>query len=369
MIISRVVQTKMPNFRETRACIAYAYRNNFLKEQEFVLLYDAHKSKNPEFPYWNYERFDLDEKTNDECKVEFRFYRDDIYKLAEQLQLPDEITTYNGLVVPSVPALCMYLKRYAYPCRYGDLVYHFARPVPEISIINNHIMDLIYERWHHLLTRYNHDLLSPPKLRQYADAIQQAGAALDNCWGFIDGTVRPVCRPNENQRSIYNGHKRVHSIKFQAVALPNGLVGNLFGPVEGRRHDSFMLAASGFLQELQRFSNCPVTGLPLCVYGDPAYPIRAHLQRPYKGAVLTPSQQDFNTSMSTVRSSVEWIFGDIVNYFKFLDFKKNLKIGLSAVGKMYVTCALMQNARNILYGSVTSEYFGVNPPTLEEYFI
>ena len=117
------------------------------------------------------------------------------------------------------------------------------------------------------------------------------------------------------------------------------------------------------------FPTAPVTGLPLYVYGDSAYPIRAHLQRPYKGAVLNPAQQDFNTSMSTVRSSVEWIFGDIVNYFKFLDFKKNLKIGLSAVGKMYVTCALMQNARNILYGSVTSEYFGVNPPTLEEYFI
>ena len=73
--------------------------------------------------------------------------------------------------------------------------------------------------------------------------------------------------------------------------------------------------------------------------------------------------------MSTVRSSVEWIFGDIVNYFKFLDFKKNLKIGLNAVGKIYVTCALMQNARSILYGSATSEYFGLNPPTLEEYFI
>ena len=98
------------------------------------------------------------------------------------------------------------------------------------------------------------------------------------------------------------------------------------------------------------------------------FTILPHLQRPYKGAVLTPAQQDLNTSMSTVRSSVEWIFGD-VNYFKFLDFKKNLKIGLSAVGRMYVTCALMQNARSILYGSVTSEYFGVNLPTLEEYFI
>ena len=304
-------------------------------------------------------------QTRDECKAEFRFYREDIYKLAEQLQLHDEITTYNGLVVASVPALCMFLKRYAYPCRYGNLVYHFARPVPELSIITNHMMDLIYGRWHHLLTRYNHDLLSPPKLFQYADAIQQVGAALNNCWGFVDGT-------NENQRAIYNGHKRVHSIKFQVVALLNGLVGNLFGPIEGRRHNSFMLAASGFLQELRRFSNCPVTGLPLCVYGDPAYPIRAHLQRPYKGAVLTPAQQDFNTTMSTVRSSVEWIFGDIVNYFKFLDFKKNLKIGLSAEGKMYVTCTLMQNARSILYGSVltiTSEYFDLNPPTLEEYFI
>ena len=263
----------------------------------------------------------------------------------------------------------MYLKRYAYPCRYGDLLYHFSRPVPELSIITNHMMDLIYRPWHHLLTQYNHDLLSPPKLLQYAQVIEQVGAALDNCWGFVDRTVRPVCRPSENQRVLHNGHKRVHSIKFQAVALPNGLVGNLFGPIEGRRHDSFMLATSGFLQDLQRFSNCPVAGDPLFVYGDPTYPTRAHLQRPYKGGVLTPAQQDFNTSMSTVRSSVEWIFGDIVNYFKFLDFTKNLKIGFNAVGKMYVTCALMQNARSILYGSATSEYFGLNPPTLEEYFM
>ena len=37
----------------------------------------------------------------------------------------------------------------------------------------------------------------------------------------------------------------------------------------------------------------------------------------------------FNRSMSNVCVSVEWIFGDIVNYFKFIDFKKDFKIGLS----------------------------------------
>ena len=39
-----------------------------------------------------------------------------------------------------------------------------------------------------------------------------------------------------------------------------------------------MLASSGFLPELQRVSNSPVTDLPPCVYGDSAYPIGAQLQ-------------------------------------------------------------------------------------------
>ena len=47
----------------------------------------------------------------------------------------------------------------------------------------------------------------------------------------VDGTVRPICRPGEMQRAVYNGHKRVHGLKFQSVALPNGLIANLFGPV------------------------------------------------------------------------------------------------------------------------------------------
>ena len=131
-----------------------------------------------------------------------------------------------GLIVESILALCIYLKRFSYSCRYSDMLFHFARPVPEICIIRNHtcMIDWIYNRWNHLLTTYNHNLLSPASLMLYADAVHQSGAALDNCWGFIDGTVRPVCRPGVNQRVLYNGHKRVHSIKFQSVALPNGLV-------------------------------------------------------------------------------------------------------------------------------------------------
>ena len=64
-----------------------------------------------------------------------------------------------------------------------------------------------------------------------AEAVSDKGAVLDNCFGFVDDTVRPICRPNTNQRIVYNGHKRVHSLKFQSIAIPNGLISNLYGPV------------------------------------------------------------------------------------------------------------------------------------------
>ncbi len=128
-----------------------------------------------------------------------------------------------------------------------------------------------------------------------------------------------------------------------------------------------MLRMFGLLDQLEQHSNTPL-GDPLCIYGDPAYPLRRHLQKPYQHPNLNARQLEFNRSMSSLRVSVEWVFGDIINYFKFMDFKKNLKIGLSAVGKMYPVCALWRNALTCLYGSTTSAYFGVDPPTLQEYF-
>ena len=102
---------------------------------------------------------------------------------------------------------------------------------------------------------------------------------------------------------------------------------------------------SGLLPMLETHCITP-TGQPLCLYGDPAYPLRVHLQGPFKGAALTAQQQLFNLSMSKVRTAVEWVFGDILEYFSFLDFKRNLKVGLSAVGKMYIICALLRNAHS-----------------------
>ena len=95
------------------------------------------------------------------------------------------------------------------------------------------------------------------------------------------------------------------------------------------------------------------------------------LEDPFAGTILqssvTPQMQAYNSAMSEVHSSVEWLFGDVINYFKFR-FQKNLKIELSSVGKMYVVCALLRNALTYLYGNQTSDFFELDPPSLQDYF-
>ena len=52
------------------------------------------------------------------------------------------------------------------------------------------------------------------------------------------------------------------------MALPNGLIGNLSGPYEGRSHDNIMLHESSLLNDLRRFTW--YNNQLLCIYREPA---------------------------------------------------------------------------------------------------
>lgn len=357
------------SFEEVREVLVSSYTEGYLDDEEFLTLYEYYESTNPLFPYWDFDRFCLDDFTSNECIANFRVAKDDILVLKDALQIPETFRCPQGTVCDGLEGLCLVLKRLTYPCRYFDLMYTFARPVPELCMLSNTIFDWVYNQHGFRLSSWNQPILSPPALEEYAQAITQKGCPLTNCFGFIDGTVRPICRPEKKQRVVYNGHKRVHALKFQAVATPNGLIANLYGPVEGRRHDAGMLKDSGLINTLERqaFST---RGDVLCLYGDPAYPLRPHLMTPYRLGevpILTPNMKAFNQKMSSVRVAVEWLFGDVSNYFKFIDFKKNLKLGLSAVGKYYIVAALFRNILTCLYGNITSKEFQLDPPTVQNY--
>ena len=221
----------MASFKELRDLLVISYDGKIISDEEFLLLYETFQSKNPDFDYESFPSFDLDGISSADCYAEFRFEKQDIPLLAEALQLPPRFTCQQRSVCDSIEGLCMLLKRVAYPCRYSDMIPRFGRPVSVMSLVTNQVMNYLFDIHGHRITEWNQDILSPPTLQRYALAISQKGAALDNCFGFIDGTVRPISRPGEHQRLVYNGHKRVHALKFQSLALPNGLIGNLYGPV------------------------------------------------------------------------------------------------------------------------------------------
>ena len=58
----------MTTFRKVRELLLTSFDAGDISEDEFLLLYDVNRSKNPDFPYQNYEHFDperLDEKMSD----------------------------------------------------------------------------------------------------------------------------------------------------------------------------------------------------------------------------------------------------------------------------------------------------------------
>ena len=73
-----------------------------------------------------------------------------------------------------------------------------------------------------------------------------------------------------------------------------------------------MLAKSWLLDQIKLHCN-DGNGYPFCVYGDKAYLLCAYFQKPLQGTRLNDQQKEFNTAMSLVRASVQWLFGDIVN--------------------------------------------------------
>ena len=271
------------------------------EDHEFVASLIGLTGRNTDPVHSDWPRLDLDALTEAELLKRFRFTLEDIYRLKNLLLLPDEMTFSNRCKATGEEALCLLLRRLTYPCRYADLLPIFGRSFGAMSVIFNETLDYVWDRFAHLLTDMDQSWLDATSLASYSAAIHAKGAPLNNCFGFIDGTVRAIDRPSgQIQRACFNGHKRFHGIKFQSIALPNGLIGNLFGPMEGCRHDCALLHESNLWKNCRKISNCLkiprlANGQPNCVYGDPAYPIHPQLQSPFgPHARLTADQRRFN---------------------------------------------------------------------------
>jgi hypothetical protein len=139
-------------------------------------------------------------------KEYFRFTKDEIVQVVNAMQLPNPVVLPSRHSATSCEAMCIFLFRLSYPGRLCQSSRFFGRSRAALSLFYNYIVEWIYRRYHHLLT-WDHVRITQRHLERFTDAIAAQGAPLMNCIGFIDGTVRGICRPSYNQKIAFNGHK------------------------------------------------------------------------------------------------------------------------------------------------------------------
>lgn len=296
--------------------------------------------------------------------------------MVDALDLPALIKTPTGYSFDPVEALGLTLARFRTAGDQYELSMIYNRSQSAISEIVNWVVTWVDESWSHLLGFDHEHLLSPQNLAKYAAAIHRAGAPLDSIWGFIDCTIRRIARPSKHQRAAYNGHKKFHALKFQAVMLPNGMFGHLFGPEEGRRNDNHLLTKSGLLDACTEHAvrpgtdmNTPAEERFLQVFGDPAYGVSNQIISPYAGVgERTDEEKDWNVEMAAVRIEVEHGFGIVANTWPFLNAGWKMHVYRSPVGRYYRVGVLFTNALNCMRYNQVAQYFDCKPPELTEYF-
>lgn len=254
-----------------------------------------------------------------------------------------------------------------------ELVTKYDRSIAAISQCINELCEHLDDRWKHLFDFDTNGILSRQNLTEYAEAIYRKGAPIRTIWGFIDCTIRRICRPSRFQRQAYNGHKKYHAIKFQAVVVPNGMIGHLFGALEGRRADPGMLNESKLIEKCADHAFIEGAGPGekrfLQLFGDSAYGISLQMQSPFSGpGDRTEEEMEWNRLMGSVRIEVEHIFGVVSKTWPFLNAWWKMHLNKSPVGRYYRVGVILTNAMNCVHPNQVSLAFDLPPPSLAEYF-
>ena len=209
-----------------------------------------------------------------------------------------------------------------------------GRHPTKICLIFIEMLSLVFNTHRHRHESLEQPLLSPENLSSYVDGIDvQVAPPLQNCCGFIDGTVRKIARPNKNK-------KKLCTMGIKGFMLWNMLCKELL---------CLMAWLPVFLVQTKgngTIAPCFINLLPLLEQhavhnGAPTLSLwrsclSVHSQETFKDRQRAPGMELFNKSM---------------------------KINLSGIGKIYIVSALLQNIHPFLYGNIVSEFFQLSTST------
>lgn len=337
----------------------------------------------------------IDSFRDDQCHMYFRFEtRDKLHRVFRAFQFPrwfrdKQKHKYSG---EEVFLVGLYRMRNASSFGAACWEYVFGMTYNQAGSAFQLFLHFMFNNWGYLLT--NNVTFWIPYLPMMAVAIRnklaEKGVVFPHplspggfrVFGFIDNTMNSTCRPGGGpardgtnaprndpliQRAFYNGWKKLHSLKWQTVDLPNGMNFHAWGPCSGRHNDQESLEFSRLNEILVDMQQGEA--LQWMIYGDSAYinVPDTHILCRHSREPNTPRQVAENKAMSSCRELIEWDYGDVGRYWNLVDYKKVLKMRKMRVDKMYLVAMVLRNAYVTVSANNTAETFDCPPPSLEEW--
>jgi hypothetical protein len=167
------------------------------------------------------------------------------------------------------------------------------------------------------------------------------------------------------------------------VVFPNGIIAYLYGPVSARENDIGLLNLSWLNEHLVALQP-EITAawaegdnlLYFSLYGDKIFPYLqciTHAHEPPLGGELLPRQRLEVLAMNSLRTSVEWPYGDVTVLFQMMQHKHQKKY-FSLTGLVNMTLHQQFWVIFFIYNCYVSfisnpftKFFDLPPPTLSDY--
>lgn len=327
-----------------------------------------------------------------DCYNLFRFRKPDLVRLHQCLNMPATVVLSNRSTLSSEEVFLFSLRRLASTANLDELVATSERPAmfdrdySQWSRAFHYFLDHIFNRFAFLLLENLEYFL--PSFPLYARAIAQKIHHVydpDNfdIVGFIDGTIRPISRVGSGpppphltdeercsyfeahsllQRTFYTGYKKLHGLKWISADFPDGLTGFLYGPVSARRSDRQVFNMSELATYMENLQSESETNYKL--FGDSIFPTSKCI---VTNRTLEPHTEVAQEALASVRISIEWDFGSTLALFPHLSVIKKMQLLKSPLVLIYFAATLLRNCHTCSYGSCSSAYFGLTPPSLESY--